>query len=144
MMNDARQLSIPSGVLRELIQQCRDEAPAEACGLLIGADAVVSRRLPMRNIADNRRTRYAMDPGELIATMKELRATGLRLLAIYHSHPDSPAVPSATDRALAFYPDAVYVIVSLMNRSHPEIKAYHIVDEVAAAVKLLIIDQSPV
>ncbi len=42
-----------------------------------------------------------------------MRRLGIELLAIYHSHPTSAPVPSKTDLARAFWPDAVYLIVSL-------------------------------
>jgi proteasome lid subunit RPN8/RPN11 len=50
------------------------------------------------------------------------------MVAIFHSHPQSPAFPSAKDVSLAFYQDAIYVIVGLMNQQDPEIRAYTIVD----------------
>ena len=34
---------------------------------------------------------------------------------IVHSHTHTPAVPSPTDVGLAFYPDALYLLVSLAD-----------------------------
>lgn len=47
------------------------------------------------------------------------------MLAIYHSHPDSEAFPSAKDVQLAFYPDSLYIIVSLVKKE-PVVKAFSI------------------
>jgi proteasome lid subunit RPN8/RPN11 len=47
------------------------------------------------------------------------------MIAIYHSHPSSPAAPSARDRELAFYEEVVYVIVSLVKLD-PVIKGFSI------------------
>ena len=54
--------------------------------------------------------------------------------AIVHSHTHSPAVPSPTDVGLAFYPDALYVLVSLSDdqadpvTGEPGVRAWRIVD----------------
>ena len=54
--------------------------------------------------------------------------------AIVHSHTHTPAVPSPTDIGLAFYPDALYVLVSLSDdQADPEtgalsLRAWRIVD----------------
>ena len=45
--------------------------------------------------------------------MNEIDEAGLDLIGIYHSHVSSPAYPSRTDSEQAFWPDAVYLIVSL-------------------------------
>jgi proteasome lid subunit RPN8/RPN11 len=54
---------------------------------------------------------------------------GLDLVGIYHSHTHSPARPSRTDIALAGYPDAHYLIVSLEDPTEPDLRAFTIVDE---------------
>jgi proteasome lid subunit RPN8/RPN11 len=41
-----------------------------------------------------------------------MEAAGLDLAAIFHSHPNGPAEPSATDVAQAYYPEAAYLILS--------------------------------
>ncbi|MGH7228978.1 MAG: Mov34/MPN/PAD-1 family protein, partial [Nitrospiraceae bacterium] len=50
------------------------------------------------------------------------------LAAIYHSHTHSRAYPSATDIGLAYYPEAAYIIISLEEKSKPDIQAYWIKD----------------
>ena len=49
------------------------------------------------------------------------------IVAIYHSHVESPAFPSRTDVELAGWPDAAYMIVSLGSEP-PEVKAFAIRD----------------
>ena len=72
---------------------------------------------------------YEIDPAELIElefhTMPEKKT---ELVAIYHSHPVSPAFPSATDIALAFWPDAIYVICSLADPEQPVVRGFRIRD----------------
>lgn len=77
---------------------------------------------------------YFMEPQEQFRVMKELRQEGLNMLAIFHSHPQSPAYPSAKDVSLAFYPDAVYVIIGLTDLESLDIRAYTIIDGVVKDV----------
>lgn len=90
-------------------------APEEGCGLLggelhagIGSVKVV---LPITNTLHSR-TRFKMDPVEQLAAFEQLDAQGLALIGIYHSHPNGPPAPSATDLDEAFYPDVAYLIWS--------------------------------
>lgn len=69
-----------------------------------------------------------MDPKEQLAAFKDMDTVGLDLVAIYHSHTHTPAYPSRTDVAKAYYPDAAYVIISLANRDAPDIRAFRVVD----------------
>jgi proteasome lid subunit RPN8/RPN11 len=48
------------------------------------------------------------------------------MLAIYHSHPETPARPSDEDIRLALTPDVSYVIISLADVGTPDIKSYKI------------------
>jgi proteasome lid subunit RPN8/RPN11 len=60
--------------------------------------------------------------------MRELDQKGWELLGIYHSHTHTEAYPSKTDVELAFYPEALYFIVSLERPSEPVIRAFRIND----------------
>jgi len=53
-----------------------------------------------------------MEPHQQLVAFRLIDTLGLELLAIYHSHPAGPEVPSATDIAEAYYPEAVYIIIS--------------------------------
>jgi len=58
--------------------------------------------------------------------VKELRAKGLSMLVIYHSHPETPARPSKEDIRLALTPGVSYVIISLADPLRPDIKSFRI------------------
>ena len=103
------------------------EAPMECCGLLAGRNGMVEKIYTMTN-TNHSRVSYMIDPKEQFAAIKEMRAKEIDLLAIYHSHPATEAYPSATDVSLAYYPDAVYIIISLQNRTRPVVNAYRIVE----------------
>lgn len=100
----------------------RREAPAECCGLLAGKDDKVLSVYPARNALKSP-VRYAMDPKELYRLLQEIERQGWELLGIYHSHTHTQAYPSATDIELAFWPDALYFIISLQG---PQVRAFFI------------------
>src|SRR5512137_1907582 len=105
-------LTIPQAVIDALIAHARRVFPLEACGILGGKDGVVSEHYPMANI-DQSNEHFMMEPKEQFAVVKDLRAKGKAMLAIYHSHPETPARPSAEDIRLALTPDVSSVIISL-------------------------------
>lgn len=129
-------LVIPERIYEGLIRHCREEAPYEACGLLAGKGIGVTAAYRLTN-AEHSPVSYIMDSGEQFRVMKEMRAEGLSMLAIYHSHPASPAYPSPKDVSLAFYEDAVYIIVSLAEEE-PDVKAFRIKNGETAETGIII------
>jgi [CysO sulfur-carrier protein]-S-L-cysteine hydrolase len=67
---------------------------------------------------------------------------GLELGAIYHSHTRSAPEPSQTDINLAFYPEALYVIVGLKG-PEPDVRAWRIVDGAVSEAPLELEDGPP-
>jgi [CysO sulfur-carrier protein]-S-L-cysteine hydrolase len=112
---------------RALIDHARSDFPFEVCGLLAGGDGRVDRHYRIPNAARSM-TYYNMDPTALLRAMNEMDDRGWDLLAIYHSHTHTEAFPSPTDVELAFYPEAVYLIVSLQEPRRPVVRAFDIVD----------------
>ena len=74
---------------------------------------------PVRHPRDAR-TAYYIDPKDLLAIGRR-EAEGYRVATIYHSHIDTGAYFSDTDKRNALvdgepaYPDAVYVVVSVLR-----------------------------
>jgi [CysO sulfur-carrier protein]-S-L-cysteine hydrolase len=95
--------------LAQMMAHVQQARPEEACGLLGGPLGQVERVYLVENI-DHSPVSYQMDPTEQVRAMLEIEAAGWEITAIFHSHPAGPAVPSPTDVAQAFYPDAVYLI----------------------------------
>lgn len=120
-------MKVSQSIINEMLAHAKEGYPYEVCGLMAGKDGAVTRVFKMTNI-DESSISYMMDPSEQFKALKDMRTGGLELMAIYHSHPTSPAYPSQTDVRLAFYPEASYIIVSLQKVSAPEIKGYRIVD----------------
>ena len=116
------------GVLyKEITEQGLREFPNECCGLIASADGVPCKVFTMTN-ADASPVTYRLDGTEQLRVFDQLDDEGLELWAIYHSHTHSEAYPSETDRRLAFYPDARYLVLSLADREKPELRSFFIRD----------------
>ena len=119
-------LEIPNDIFEQMIQQAKVEVPIEACGILAGKNEQVEKLYKMTN-TDKSCVHFTMTPDEQFKVIKDIRAAGRQMLAIYHSHPETPARPSAEDIRMALTPGVLYVIVSLQN-TEPAIKGFLIED----------------
>ena len=111
------------------------EHPEECCGLLSGKNGLITDVHPVRNEADKPETRYFATPEELFSAMRRIREAGQSLLGVYHSHPRTPAYPSASDVEMAFYPEAFYFIISL--EPAVELRAFKIEESRIADVEIV-------
>lgn len=118
-------LVIPESLLDGIVALAWDEAPREVCGWLAGERGKVLRVYPVPNVAEDPRTGFEMDPEAQLRAMRRIREAGLDLTGTYHSHPRTPAEPSARDLRLGYYPDCLHLIVSLAAEE-PEVRAYRI------------------
>jgi proteasome lid subunit RPN8/RPN11 len=112
---------------RQMIEHCLRERPNEGCGLLAGVGDRVEKVFPTANKAESP-VRYEVDPREVLRIQREIDDADQELLGIFHSHVSSAAYPSATDVRLAFYPEAVYFLLSLARENEPELRGFTIVD----------------
>ena len=121
------ELDIPKHIFEEVLEQAKAEAPIEACGILAGAEGKAEKIYRMTN-TDESNDHFMMEPGEQFRVIKDIRASGLRMLAIYHSHPETGARPSDEDIRLALTPDVIYVIASLQDADNPVVRGFLIED----------------
>ena len=128
-------LSIPAEIFDRMLDHCRRSLPDEGCGLLAGLENSITHIYEMPN-SDPSPVSYFMDPSAQFRVMKEMREKGLVLSAIFHSHPGSPAYPSPKDISLAFYEEAVYLIVGFADPGTPEVRGYRIVGGKVSEVKV--------
>jgi proteasome lid subunit RPN8/RPN11 len=117
-------LALPLSVADELMRHARAELPNEACGLLSGSLEAgrATGFHPARN-AEASPLRYNVHPEDLIRITFAIEDAGEELVAIFHSHTRSAAVPSATDRRTAMYPDPFYLLASLSEPDAPPARA---------------------
>ena len=105
-------IRLPDAVRAEIVAHAREEAPRECCGLLVGRGLLIDACVRSPNLDPNP-NRYELDAGLHVATNRRLRGTGRTVSGAYHSHPHSPAWPSPSDVAEAYYADFIWMIVSL-------------------------------
>ncbi|MHC4456895.1 MAG: M67 family metallopeptidase [Planctomycetota bacterium] len=134
------ELKIPADIFKQMVSQAKAQVPVEACGILAGRDNKVEKFYEMANI-DNSSSHFMIEPAEQFKVIKDIRSAGLEMLAIYHSHPATPARPSAEDIRLALTPDVIYVIASLQNSGCPDVRGFLIEDGDVTEVAVKIVEQ---
>jgi proteasome lid subunit RPN8/RPN11 len=154
-------LTIPQQILDEMVEEARTLAPHECCGLLAGKDGRVTHHYKIKNIVategaevanfdeaklahlqrlspeERADIAFVMDAREQSLALKDMRAHGVQLQVIYHSHPHSPSRPSVTDinnatefdsiRKVLNLPEPLHLIISLQQPT-PVLNAFRIVD----------------
>jgi proteasome lid subunit RPN8/RPN11 len=118
-------IQIPNAIHDDMIAHAKAEFPLEVCGILGGINTTVSINYRMTN-TDASNEHFMMDPKEQFAVVKDLRAKGLVMLAVYHSHPETPARPSEEDIKLALTPGVSHIIISLADSLNADVKSFKI------------------
>lgn len=110
-------VTLPASIRDAIVAQATAELPNEACGLIIGDGWASDGGRPMEYAPVRNRAgspyRYEVHPDDLLRLTIEADDADRVFWGIVHSHTHTPARPSPTDIGLAFYPDALYLLVSL-------------------------------
>jgi proteasome lid subunit RPN8/RPN11 len=134
-------LRISQQLLDEIVAHARADAPNECCGMVASRDgSAVAVHRATNAVASP--FRYEIDGMEQYRIQTAIEDAGLELGAIYHSHTRSAPTPSQTDINLAFYPEAIYVIVGL-EHDEPDVRAWRIVDGAVTEAALEVEDGAP-
>ena len=131
-------VAVTPDLVEALVAHARTEYPNEMCGVIVGdrpagEGGKAVRWEPARNRAASP-MRYDIHPDDLYRLTVDTDDAGEVFWAIVHSHTHSPAVPSPTDIGLAFYPEALYVLVSLdedhadATTGQPGVRGWRILD----------------
>ena len=110
-------INISGQQLTEIREHGVRDYPYECCGLLLGRfdenGKTVRETYPISNAREEsaKRNRFLITPEELMRGERYAREHDLEVVGFYHSHPDSPAVPSQYDLEHA-WPTYSYIIVS--------------------------------
>jgi proteasome lid subunit RPN8/RPN11 len=134
-------VELPADMVQAMIDHARAEYPNEMCGLIVGDRPAAGggralRWEPTRNRAASP-MRYDIHPDDLLRLTIATEQADEEFWAIVHSHTHSPARPSSTDIGLAFYPEAIYLLVSLAE-DEPAVAAWRIVDGTVYQVELVV------
>ena len=111
----------------ELVAHAREDAPNECCGYIRIRDGRVHGVYRGENVIESSKMYgYSLDARSLLEAYKIDEDEDGAEVAVYHSHPKSPAEPSQTDINLADYENWRYVIVSLADE--PSVRCWWIAD----------------
>lgn len=137
----ADSLVVPAAVLAVVVAHARAVFPAEAVGYLAGAGNVVSHFFPIRNELASP-TAFRTDPRDALAAHKAMRAAGVELLAVAHSHPTTEAVPSRHDLSGNPYGDAVVWLIVGLAAAEPDVRAWRLTETDFIPVRVVVSDAS--
>ena len=129
-------MQISRDLYDELVAHAVADAQNECCGMVASRDGEAIKVFRAANTAASP-LRYEIDGAEQYRIQMEIDDQGLDLGAIYHSHTRTDPYPSQTDINLAFYPDALYIIVGVAG-DQAEVKAYEIRDGKVADAELTV------
>ena len=138
-------ISIPAGIYEEMLEHAASDSQNEVCGILAGNSMGHAGGGGKKNLAerifrgentDRSPVSFELDPRQQIEIEKELKKEGMQMLAIYHSHPEGQAYPSAKDVLLAVW-DVIYIIIGLPERGkqNPQVRAFEICGDKTKTVK---------
>ena len=120
----------------DMVAHALEDAPNECCGMIASRNGEAVTLYRAENAAASP-LRYEIDGAEQYRIQMAIDDADLDLGAIYHSHTRSEPYPSQTDVNLAFYPDALYVIVGVA-REEPEVRAFTIRDGRVGEAELVV------
>ena len=127
-------LHVPSTMLQDIWRLAEESYPEEGAGLLLGLREGDSRHARIIKPVDNRweaegrSRRYQIDPRDVLAAEDQADELGLEIIGVYHSHPDHPALPSATDHHFAV-PWYSYLITSVHQGKATESRVWRLDEE---------------
>ena len=117
-------LELPRALVNQILAHAQQSPDEEICGLISSKNGAANRYYQITNVADSKANRFEMSGAEQIAAMKNMRSQDEELLAIVHSHPNAPAIPSETDKKENQYADIFYLVVSLDTKGVIQLQAY--------------------
>ena len=134
-MSTPFRLLVPRILLEEMISHACAENPNECCGLLAGVvedgeggkTGRVTRRYPLVNEAASPKE-FLSDGRSMLDADKDMRRYGVDLLAIYHSHPTSPPVPSRKDIERSYYGPGVMSLIVSLTTQPPTVQGWWLTD----------------
>ena len=118
------------------MDDARARVPNEACGLIAGDGKTIQSAIPLSNAAPSKRSSFTFEPNEQLGALKRLDAGNLVWMGVYHSHPNSAAIPSSADLEGACDHGLLQLIVSL-QKSKPELQLWRIGASGVAPLELI-------
>lgn len=130
-------IHIPRTLANQLLHEAQLSPHREVSGL-VGRKQQQFHCYPIDNAALDSSVLFALNASEQIDALNHMQSRGEQLFAVYHSHPDAPALPSKIDMAATQYPDALHLIISLNTRGVLEMRGFYLRDAIPQEVELIL------
>lgn len=119
--NSQRRIDLQKIILSEtdkkiLSEYSENQKPNESCAILFGKNNLVSDIFLTENIEESP-VNFTISNDQLIEAYKIAEQKGLEVIGIFHSHPDSDALPSNTDKKFMEGNPVVWIIYSGINKN---------------------------
>ncbi|MBS1108683.1 MAG: hypothetical protein H6Q88_675 [Anaeromyxobacteraceae bacterium] len=119
-----------SPLVARLAFLAEDDPDSEVCGFVAVDGRGGLSVVPLRNLAEDRREAFLVDPAAHLALARRLRLEGGRIAAVYHSHVDGPAclspadIEGATDGHAPVLPGVDQIVIGLRSGKVQEIEVF--------------------
>ena len=108
----------------KLVTHAISEQPSESCAMLFGkkvGDNWNVKEVFLTQNIDDSQTNFTISPEELLKGYQIAEKNQLEVVGIFHSHPNSDAIPSSTDKKFMQNNPVPWIIFSGVNN---KLKAY--------------------
>ena len=123
---DLQKIIISISDKKILTEHAENENPNESCAILFGKDDTVSEVFLTKNIEESP-VNFTISNEQLIEGYKIAEEKKVDVIGIFHSHPNSEAYPSNTDKKFMQSNPVAWVIYSGVNK---DFKAYLLESEI--------------
>lgn len=125
-------------IYEEMITYCKESLPYEACGLLSGAKGPSTTLWKIKN-ETQKFNRFIMSSESIKLAVHNMETIGESLSGIFHSHPNSPALPSSHDIKNNSYPELPYLIVAFY-KGKTEVNCFKMIDKKVIPLNIKIME----
>ncbi|WP_407431194.1 M67 family metallopeptidase [Arcticibacter sp.] len=109
------EVSIHQVARNTIISSAERVYPAECCGFMWGHNGIITIAAEEDNVSkDDKLRSFEIGTSAFMAAEKFADASGLDLMGVFHSHPDTVAEPSDRDQESAI-PNFLYLIVAIVD-----------------------------
>lgn len=119
-----------------LSEYSENQKPNESCAILFGKDEQVSDLFLTKNIEESP-VNFTISNEQLIEGYKIADEKGLDVIGIFHSHPNSDAFPSNTDKKFMHSNPVVWIIYSGLNKNFRAFVLESEIIEIPIEIKLI-------
>jgi len=125
-----QKITISQSDKKILTEHAENEKPNESCAILYGdvknENSIVKEIWLTENI-EKSSVEFTLSPEQTLEMHEKEKEIGLQIIGIFHSHPNSQASPSSTDKRFMENNPYVWIIYSGINK---DFKAYFLESDI--------------